>query len=179
MQPTGSHAANGRGAPLRSSGNAGYPASRRGPPDGTALAFTPTMQGFTPLPAAIGGTLIGVAAALLLVPTGRVAGISGIVDGALHHPTTAWRWAFVAGLVAGGALLRIVAPDTMPGLDAAPLTLVAAGLAVGFGTRVSGGCTSGHGIAGVSRLSPRSLVATATFMATAFVTAAVIGGGHG
>lgn len=137
------------------------------------------MTAFTPVSAALGGTLIGLAAALLLVPTGRVAGISGILDGALRADAPAWRWAFLGGLLAGGVLLRALAPEALPGLTAAPPLLMAAGVAVGLGSRLSGGCTSGHGIAGVSRLSPRSLVATATFMATSFGTVALLGSLHG
>lgn len=134
------------------------------------------MHTFTPLPALAGGALIGLGASLLIVTTGRCAGISGILDGWLHRDGGGWRWAFLGGLVAGGFVLRAVAPALLPGLTAAPPTLVVAGLVVGFGARVGGGCTSGHGIVGNSRLSPRSVVATLTFMATGLLTASVLHG---
>jgi uncharacterized protein len=132
---------------------------------------------FTPLPALLGGALIGLAATVYWFATGRVAGISGLYGG-LFVPGTADRaprvW-FVLGLVAGGVLLRIVRPSVFA-VDAATssvtayLPIVAAGLCVGFGVRLGNGCTSGHGVCGISRLSRRSLAATATFMATGVVT---------
>ena len=135
------------------------------------------MDHFTPGSALAGGALIGLAASLLIVTTGRCAGVSGIVDGALSRNSPAWRWTFLGGLVAGGALLRVVAPAMVPGLAGSalgPVGVAAAGLVVGFGARVGGGCTSGHGIIGNSRLSPRSVVATITFMAAGFATVAVL-----
>jgi len=124
-----------------------------------------------------GGVLIGLAAAAFLLLSGRVAGVSGIVAGLLARPTadTAWRALFVAGLVSGGVLLPALVADSFRGLDAAtPARLAAAGLLVGFGARLGNGCTSGHGVCGVSRLAPRSLVATATFMTTGALTVFVV-----
>ena len=125
------------------------------------------------LPALLGGMLIGVAGAVLLLLNGRVAGISGIYAGLFEPRPGDWSWRalFVAGLVAGAAAVAVLRPDTF-GFDLIrpPLLIVAAGLLVGFGTRCANGCTSGHGICGVSRFSPRSLVATATFIAAGMVT---------
>jgi hypothetical protein len=135
------------------------------------------MHHFTPGPALVGGTLIGLAASLLIVATGRCAGISGIVDGALRRDAVPSRWTFLAGLLVGGLVLRAVAPELVPGIESAafgPAGVAAAGLVVGFGARVGGGCTSGHGIVGNSRLSPRSLVATGTFMAAGFATVGLL-----
>lgn len=126
-----------------------------------------------------GGALIGLAAAAMLVLNGRVAGISGIYGGVLRpapaHGEQLWRLLFIAGLLAGGVALRLVSPAWLPldlelsGLHGASV-IALAGLLVGFGTRLGSGCTSGHGVCGVSRGSPRSLVATGTFMFTAMVT---------
>ena len=141
------------------------------------------MSTFTPLSSFAGGTLIGVAAALLLVANGRIAGISGIVGGLLRAPSadTAWRALFVAGLLAGGLVLQVTRPTAIgPSVVGVPL-LVVAGLLVGFGARLGSGCTSGHGVCGVGRLSPRSIVATVTFMlagaATTYVLRHLLGGG--
>lgn len=143
------------------------------------------MNDFTPVSALIGGAVIGLAASLLLLTHGKVAGISGIYGGIFRHGTSdrAFRLAFVAGLVVVGALTRVVFPGAFATTWAAslPLALVA-GLIVGFGTQLGSGCTSGHGVCGVSRLSVRSVVATGTFMATGFATVFVvrhlIGGGR-
>jgi len=128
---------------------------------------------FTPLPALGGGVLIGLAATLLLLSHGKVAGISGLYGG-LFVPGTKDRrlgLAFVTGLALGGLVLAVSMPGVFSGESPVALPLVAlAGLAVGFGTRLGNGCTSGHGVCGISRLSTRSLVATATFMATGFAT---------
>lgn len=121
----------------------------------------------------LGGALIGLAAALLLLGGGRIAGVSGIVAGLLQPPSeeTSWRALFVAGMVGGGIGLALVHPAVFqPGVARPPLALVAAGVLVGFGTRMGTGCTSGHGVCGVSRLSRRSIVATAIFMATGALT---------
>ncbi len=119
-----------------------------------------------------GGALIGLSAALLLFANGRIAGISGILGGALtsHAPGFAWRWAFLLGLVATGSLSWWL-PERfdMTGLPSLPLTALA-GLVVGFGSRLGSGCTSGHGVCGIGRGSPRSVVATLTFMLTAALT---------
>ena len=132
------------------------------------------MANFTPVSAAIGGALIGLAAVLLMIATGRIAGISGIFGGLLNMPDRGWRLAFIAGLraapltgtLAGYALVE-------PQMPASWAAVVIAGLLVGFGTRLGGGCTSGHGICGVARLSPRSIAATAIFMAVAVVVVAI------
>lgn len=125
---------------------------------------------FTPFSALIGGVVIGVAASLLLWLNGRVAGISGILAGVLARGERAWRGAFVFGLVAGGALLGLIAPAAI-GTSPASLPLLAgAGVLVGFGTQLGSGCTSGHGVCGLSRLSLRSLVATLSFMAAGAIT---------
>jgi uncharacterized protein len=131
------------------------------------------MEHFTPVSASIGGVLIGLSAALLWLSVGRIAGISGIVGG-LWSPRTGditWRLAFVIGLIAA-PLVYGWAAGSLPrtSVSVPPLIIVAGGLLVGFGTRLGGGCTSGHGVCGLARLSPRSLVATALFMSTAVVT---------
>ncbi len=129
------------------------------------------------LSAALGGTLIGLASWLLLAGLGRVAGISGITCSALRETdrSTWWRWAFLLGLILGGALFAQWLPA--PELPArAPLLIVAAGLLVGFGSVRGSGCTSGHGVCGLGRRSLRSLVAVLTFMASAFVTVFLTGG---
>jgi hypothetical protein len=125
---------------------------------------------FTPWSSLAGGMLIGVATAMLVLLSGRVAGISGIVGGliALRRGDIAWRLAFVGGLLV--APLAMVFYSMNPRIDAGLGTLAIAGLLVGLGTRYGSGCTSGHGVCGLSRLSPRSLVATAAFMAAGIVT---------
>lgn len=131
------------------------------------------MENFTPVPALLGGTLIGLAASALLLFTGRIAGISGIYGGLLKPVAgdIGWRAAFVGGLLVGGVLLALLAPQTIAATAARSLpATVAAGLLVGFGVRLGNGCTSGHGVCGLARLSKRSLAATATFMGTAFLT---------
>jgi uncharacterized membrane protein YedE/YeeE len=127
---------------------------------------------FTPGSAAIGGVIIGIAAAMLVFMNGRIAGISGIVGG-LFRPApgdVAWRLAFVAGLIAAPLLYAIVAGLPPVVIEASYPTLIVAGLLVGIGTRYGAGCTSGHGVCGISRLSPRSIVATLSFMAAGFAT---------
>jgi uncharacterized membrane protein YedE/YeeE len=140
------------------------------------------MESFTPLSALAGGALIGLAAVVLMAANGRIAGISGILGGAIDGAgrDRDWRIAFLAGLVAGPLLLMPtgLVPETTI-TSSVPL-LVVAGLLVGVGTAVGSGCTSGHGVCGLARLSPRSLVATLTFMAVAgavvFVVRHVVGG---
>jgi uncharacterized membrane protein YedE/YeeE len=130
---------------------------------------------FTPGSAAIGGVIIGIAAAMLALVNGRIAGISGIVGG-LFRPApgdVAWRVSFVAGLIAAPLLYAIVAALPPVVIEASYPTLIVAGLLVGIGTRYGAGCTSGHGVCGVSRLSPRSMVATLSFMAAGFATVLV------
>ena len=131
---------------------------------------------FTPWSALAGGALIGLAAALFIHANGRIAGISGIVGGLLRPSPgdRAWRLAFVLGMVAAPLLWSLV--TTLPPLIIAadwPL-LIAAGLIVGISTRYGAGCTSGHGVCGISRLSPRSLAATLAFMGSGFVTVFVV-----
>ena len=128
---------------------------------------------FTPLASSIGGLLIGLSAAMMLVLKGRIAGISGIIGGLPSAPAEErpWRAAFMGGLVAGGVLMFMLMPAQFG--TQAPVgngALVIAGLFVGIGTRIGSGCTSGHGVCGLSRLSPRSMVATALFMAFAGLT---------
>lgn len=133
---------------------------------------------FTPLTATFGGLLIGLAAAGLLYFNGRIAGISGIVGRVLtpERGEVAWRLLFVAGLMAGGLLLLLVYPSSLTAMPPrSALLIAAAGLLVGFGTSLGNGCTSGHGVCGNARLSKRSMVATATFMATGAVTVFVLG----
>ena len=125
---------------------------------------------FTPWAALGGGLLIGLSAAAFVLLSGRIAGISGIL-GALLQPKRgdiAWRLAFVSGLLAAPLTYGLVATLPEVRVDAGPATLVVAGLLVGIGTRYGSGCTSGHGVCGVSRLSPRSLVATSAFMLAGF-----------
>ena len=127
---------------------------------------------FTPGSSLAGGILIGIAAAMLVLLNGRIAGISGIV-GALMAPRAGdigWRFAFVGGLLVAPALFALVGSSGLPRIDAGFGTLVVAGLAVGLGTSYGSGCTSGHGVCGISRLSPRSLVATAAFMLAGMAT---------
>ncbi len=135
------------------------------------------MSTFTPASALAGGALIGLAAVLLMRLNGRIAGISGILGGALNGAAgdRAWRVAFIAGLVLGGTLVFAVTGSPPVTREGFPIwLLVAGGLLVGFGTRLGSGCTSGHGICGVSRLSPRSLAATATFLFLGGLTATVM-----
>lgn len=131
---------------------------------------------FTPWSALGGGLLIGLAAAMFVLLNGRIAGISGIVGGLLKpvRGDFAWRVAFVAGLVAAPFAYALFAAVPVPRIDAGPGTLVAAGLLVGVGTRYGSGCTSGHGVCGLSRLSSRSLVATGAFMSAGFATVFVL-----
>ena len=131
---------------------------------------------FTPWPALAGGALIGLATALLLLLNGRVAGISGVLGGLLKpvKGDIAWRAAFVLGLVGAPLAYLLFARLPVPRIDADYAALIAAGLLVGVGTRYGSGCTSGHGVCGLARLSPRSLAATACFMASGFATVFVI-----
>lgn len=133
------------------------------------------MTHFTPLAALIGGALIGLSAVLLWIGNGRIAGISGIlgrpVSGSPNAAEWPWRLAFLAGLIAAPRLYAMAA-GSLPRilLPLHPALLVAAGLLVGFGTRLGSGCTSGHGVCGLARLSPRSMTATAVFLGTALLT---------
>lgn len=131
---------------------------------------------FTPWSSLTGGALIGLAATMFILLNGRIAGISGVVGGLLRpeRGDVFWRVSFIAGLVIAPILFEAVyeLPDIEMG--ASTLTLIAAGLLVGIGTRYGSGCTSGHGVCGLSRRSPRSLVATVAFMASGFLTVFVI-----
>lgn len=134
------------------------------------------MSNFTPVSAAIGGALIGLSAVLLMLSTGRIAGVSGIFSGLLNLRSAdkGWRIAFIAGLILAPVIAGLVGYGmATPKLPANWAVLVVAGLLVGFGSRLGGGCTSGHGICGIGRLSPRSITATIVFMATAVATVAV------
>lgn len=132
---------------------------------------------FTPLESAIGGVVIGAAASMLILFCGRVAGISGILGGVLSRANNdkGWRIAFLLGMVLSPVLWRLVAPLPAVSITASWPMLVVAGLLVGVGTRYGSGCTSGHGVCGLSRLSVRSLITTLTFMAAAFITVWLVG----
>ncbi|TFH29877.1 MAG: YeeE/YedE family protein [Myxococcales bacterium] len=136
-----------------------------------------TMESFTPIASSIGGILIGIAAAGLLMFHGRIAGISGIAGG-IFRPTqgdTSWRVMFLVGLFAAGfGWSNFFPQDYVVDIDRSTAALVIAGLTVGIGTQVGGGCTSGHGVCGLGRLSKRSTVATISFMITAALTVFVI-----
>lgn len=127
---------------------------------------------FTPWTALAGGLLIGLAASAFVLVNGRIAGISGIFGGLLRpaQGDVAWRLAFLGGLVGAPLVYALFAPLPQVRIEAGDGTLIAAGVLVGLGTRYGAGCTSGHGVCGLSRLSVRSLIATASFMAAGFVT---------
>jgi uncharacterized membrane protein YedE/YeeE len=131
---------------------------------------------FTPATALAGGLLIGLAAAMFALLNGRIAGISGVLGGLLKpvRGDVAWRVAFIAGLIGAPAVYTLFGGMPAPEIDASQGALMVAGLLVGVGTRYGSGCTSGHGVCGLSRLSPRSLVATASFMAAGFSTVFVV-----
>ena len=132
---------------------------------------------FTPWSSAAGGIMIGAAAAMLVLLNGRIAGVAGIIGGVLRPASgdLAWRLAFIIGLLVAPAVhVLLVAEPAAPTIEAGYPVLLAAGLLVGAGTRYGSGCTSGHGVCGLSRLSPRSLAATLAFMAAGFVTVFVV-----
>ena len=131
---------------------------------------------FTPWTSLSGGMLLGLAAAAFILLSGRILGISGILGGLLRPKAgdTAWRLSFVAGLLVAPAVWALFATPVVPRIEAGPALLVVAGLMVGWGTRYGSGCTSGHGVCGLARLSPRSLVATAAFMAAGFAAVYVM-----
>ncbi len=137
------------------------------------------MDHFTPFSAAVGGAIIGVATTLLWLANGRIAGISTIAGSIfpLHRHDLSWRLVFLIGLAIGGYVGAVTGPAILsqipagpPIVELSPVGLATAGLLVGVGTRIGRGCTSGHGICGLARLSPRSFVAVGTFMATAIIT---------
>ena len=134
------------------------------------------MADFTPISAMIGGAMIGLSAVLLMLLIGRIAGISGIFGGFLGFGLNdkGWRIAFIAGLILAPLIAGSVGyPMPSPQMPVSWTVILAAGLLVGFGTRLGGGCTSGHGICGVARLSARSITATAIFMFTAILVVAL------
>ena len=133
-------------------------------------------EAFTPYSALLGGLMIGVSAVMLILLTGRVAGISGILGGLIKPQSneTLWRFTFVLGMVAAPWLYMATIGSFEFESPRGPLALILAGLLVGYGTRLGSGCTSGHGVCGLSRLSLRSLVATGVFMTVGFVVASVL-----
>jgi hypothetical protein len=138
--------------------------------------MTIAWNAFTPWTSLAGGMLIGLAAAMFILLNGRIAGISGVLGGLLKpvRGDMSWRVAFLAGLVGAPLLYALYGALPQPRIEAAHAGLVVAGLLVGVGTRYGAGCTSGHGVCGISRLSPRSLVATAAFMLAGFATVFVV-----
>lgn len=138
--------------------------------------MTINWEAFTPLAALAGGALIGLAAAIFVLLNGRIAGISGVLGGLLRIKADdiPWRVAFLLGLIGAPLVYAVFAVVPRPRIDAEWAALVTAGLLVGVGTRYGAGCTSGHGVCGLSRLSLRSLVATLTFMGSGFATVYVL-----
>jgi uncharacterized membrane protein YedE/YeeE len=135
------------------------------------------VENFTPVSGLIGGLLIGVAAALLLLLNGRISGISGIVGGLMapRSSDAGWRVVFIAGLLLGAFSYMLATGGAMPVMMQASMpVLIVAGLLVGFGTRFGSGCTSGHGLCGIARLSKRSIVATAVFFGVAMLTVFIV-----
>ena len=140
------------------------------------------MHNLTPFSGLIGGALIGLATSLLMLLTGRIAGISGIFGGLLarNGGDAGWRIAFIAGLIAAPLLAALAGrPLPMPAMPASLIVIAIGGLLVGVGTRMGSGCTSGHGVCGTARLSARSLAATAIFMIAAIITVAIVRHGLG
>src|SRR6516225_7213915 len=134
------------------------------------------MTNFTPVSAAIGGALIGLSAVLLMLFTGRIAGISGIFGGLINPQTSdrAWRVTFIVGLIAAPVMAALAGyPVSMPQMPGSYITIIVGGFLVGFGARLGTGCTSGHGICGIARLSQRSIAATGVFMAAAIIVVAL------
>ena len=133
-------------------------------------------QNFTPWASLAGGILLGIASSLFILVNGRILGISGIVGGLLRPRPgdSAWRIAFLLGMFAAPLLYAVLAGPSVARIDATWGMVIAAGLLVGWGTRYGAGCTSGHGVCGLSRMSPRSLVATLAFMGTGFATVYIV-----
>lgn len=146
------------------------------PPGSMAVDIVVNVESWTR--AAIGGGMIGLAAALMILFNGRIAGVSGVLGGLILDRKigeTPWRAMFLGGLMLGALLVMVVRPEIADaGLKTGWAGMIAAGLIVGFGTRMGSGCTSGHGVCGIGRLSQRSIVATCTFMAAGFVTVFVM-----
>lgn len=135
------------------------------------------MEGFTPFLSTIGGLLIGLAAILLLLANGRIAGISGITAGVIRPKkgNTQWRVLFIAGMLVGASLVHVFLPEAMDiRIDVSDAAILLGGFLVGIGTRIGNGCTSGHGVCGVGRLAPRSITASAVFFGLAVITSYVI-----
>ena len=135
------------------------------------------MSDFTPVSATLGGALIGLSAVLLMLLTGRIAGISGIISGVAFGGAgeKLWRVFFAIGLIAAPAVyFLIVRPQIPVDITVGPISIIIGGLLVGFGTRLGSGCTSGHGVCGLSRLSPRSMLAVVVFMLSGMFTVAII-----
>jgi uncharacterized protein len=135
------------------------------------------MENFTPLSATAGGALIGISVTLLLLFNGRIGGISGIMNGVFYAPKDdrVWRLIFLVGLILGALIFQLMVPDfNVPRQNYPLLLLGLGGFLIGVGTRMGGGCTSGHGICGIANLSFRSLIATLTFMATGMITVYII-----
>ena len=140
------------------------------------------MSAFDPISALVGGGLIGTASALLMLLNGRIAGISGILGGALTMSVRdkIWRVSFIAGLIGAPIVIGLFGhPLPEPQMPASWLLIIVAGALVGFGARYGGGCTSGHGVCGLARLSARSIVATVIFMASAIAVVAIMRHGFG
>jgi uncharacterized protein len=136
------------------------------------------MSNFTPVSAALGGAMIAASLAIMLIVTGRIAGLSGMFAGLLRGSAGDWEWRvwFFAGMLGTGALFAALRPETFDASARVPLWLVAiAGALVGLGTRLSNGCTSGHGLCGMSRLSKRSIIATLVFFGVGVATATIVG----
>lgn len=145
--------------------------------------MAPALQCSTDMPMSwlyglLGGAMIGIASATLFLTHGRIAGISGVTGSLLQRTTRDrdWRYAFIGGLVASGVIANMIAPSAVGQPVRTLPTVIVAGVLVGFGTRLGGGCTSGHGICGLSRLSARSIVAVVIFIATGAITALLAGG---
>ena len=135
------------------------------------------MENFTPFSALLGGVLIGLSATLLLMFNGRIAGVSGILSGIFIQPAgdRLWRLMFVLGMVLSGLVYQLFKPGAFAEYESLPLALLITGaFLVGFGTRMGGGCTSGHGVCGIGRVSPRSITATFVFMGAGFVTVYIL-----
>jgi uncharacterized protein len=132
---------------------------------------------FTPIASLVGGVIIGLASLTLLLSSGRIAGVSGIFGGFLHFTKTdtLWRFMFLLGLLSGGLVLGEFLPQSLDiQLNYSAAAVMLAGLLVGIGSRMGNGCTSGHGVCGVGRLSPRSLVAAVTFLVTGAIAAVLV-----
>ena len=135
------------------------------------------MENFTPVSASVGGALIGLSAVMLMAFQGRIAGISGVLSGSVFAESgdRLWRWFFLAGLIGGPLIYWAIKGSPPPfEMEAGLPLIIAGGLLVGFGTRLGSGCTSGHGVCGLSRLSPRSMVSVALFMAAGMLTVTAI-----